>query len=543
MLTQKAADPALKGWPLAGAILLTALAILALSTFRHYGNGFDAQVQDTYGADILSWFRTLGADRSALRFRDLYYYGGFFDTLAALVVAHSTVPHWATRHLLEAGFGLMGLAGAWRLGTHLAGPRAGFLALAALALMPSYYGMMYINPKDIPFAAAAIWSIYVMTVMIQHLPKPPRRLVVGLGLALGALLAIRIVGVLFIVFFGFVLLIDLIQRARVEQWTAKKFASAALRQGVTLFFPVLVIAWGVMVLFWPWAQVSPILHPLEALRHFSSLANNIDTLYFGQQISTSYHPASYLPVYLTIKLPDIIVAAFVAAIGVTIAEIWRKGWQSPPLRLVPILLAAFFPIAYAVITRPELYDAERHFLFTLPPLAVLAGLTADRVLGLCKGRAIVSGAVIAVMMIGASRQIAENVDLHPYEYAYFNDLVGGTTGAKGRFETEYWGTSLAEATDDLRFYLKTHGLMRTTPWKVAISGEATQMGDEPHPHLQLTDQWNKADFYISATRRGTDRWLPGTVIKKVQRDGVAFAVVKDLRRTAHASITGTKAHG
>jgi hypothetical protein len=35
--------------------------------------------------------------------------------------------------------------------------------------------------------------------------------------------------------------------------------------------------------------------------------------------------------------------------------------------------------------------------------------------------------------------------LHPYEYTYFNSLVGGTDGASRRYETDYWCTSYREA--------------------------------------------------------------------------------------------------
>jgi hypothetical protein len=84
-------------WRLAGYGLLLGVAVLAALTFRDYGNGFDAQVQDVCGKDIIHWFESGGADSTALRFRDLYFYGGWFDTLAALIAAISPFAHWATR--------------------------------------------------------------------------------------------------------------------------------------------------------------------------------------------------------------------------------------------------------------------------------------------------------------------------------------------------------------------------------------------------------------------------------------------------------------
>ncbi len=532
-----------RAWDRAGWAVLAGLAVLVAATFRHYGNGFDAQVQDVYGNDILSWFRTDGADHSALGFRDLFYYGGLFDTLAVLATHYSPFPHWATRHLLEAGCGLAGLAGTWRLARLLGGARAGVLALAALALMPSYYGMMFINPKDIPFAAAAIWTVLFITRVADTLPRPPRRVVLLLGVAAGAALGTRIAGVLLVAYFGAVLTAHLAGRAAAEGWAPGRVAAEAAGLGLRVVLPALAVAWVVMVLFWPWALVAPIRHPVEALTHFSGLANGIDTLYFGHHTSETYHPASYLPVYLLIKLPDVVVALLAAALALGAAALRRGGWRALPLRLLPVLLAALFPILYVVATRPELYDAERHFLFVLPPLAVLAGLAADRLLGLAAANRPALAACVLVLALGAARQVVAASDLHPYEYAFFNDLVGGTRGARGRFDEEYWGTSLAEATSDLRQYIVSHHLVRAQPWRVAICGEPTQMGDGPHPQMQPAAQWNSADFYISTTRHGCDGWMHGPVIAEVERDGVPFAVVKDLRQPQEVRRAATRTHG
>ena len=492
-------------WDRGSALLFLLLAILVAATFSHYGNGFDAEVQDVYGRQIVSWYATFGRDHSALTYLDLYYYGGLFDTLAALVNLASPWPHWATRHLLEALFGLIGLAGSWRLARRLGGPAAGFAALACLALMPSYYGMMFINPKDIPFAALMIWSVYLVTRLVEEAPKPSWRLVAWFGLVAGLTLGVRIGGVLVFVYLALAVLA-----------TPGNRLAFAVRVA-----PALPLAWAVMLPFWPWALVSPILHPWEAFRHFSAMNGNIGTLFFGRMVGHAYHPPFYLPVYMAVKLPDLVLALLAAGLGIGLVKL-RHGI---PARLVPLLLAALFPLAYTVATNPQLYDAERHFLFVLPALAVLAGLAAAH---LARHRWRPAFAAAAIFL--GAWQVAQMAELHPYEYAFFNDLVGGTRNAAGLFETEYWGASLAEATDDLSHYLALHHLDRATPWRVAVCGKPSQMGDENDPHIQATTDWQHADFFVATTRGACDRRLPGRDIGEVERDGVPFAIVKDLRR-------------
>src|SRR5579859_2061182 len=487
-------------WDRASALLFVLLAVLVAATFGHYGNGFDAEVQDVYGGQIVSWYATLGADRSALNYIDLYYYGGLFDTLAALANHVSPWPHWATRHLLEAVSGLIGMAGAWRLARRLGGPSAGFAALALLALMPSYYGMMFINPKDIPFAALMIWGVYLLTRIAEDAPAPSWKLVAWFGLVAGLALGVRIGGVLLFIYLGALVLAIPGNRLKM-----------ALRLA-----PSLPLAWSVMLIFWPWAMVSPIGHPWEAFRHFSDMNGNIGTLFFGRMVGRTFHPAYYLPVYMAVKLPDLVLALLAGGLVYGIAKL-RRG---VPLRFMPLLLAALFPLLYTVATNPQLYDADRHFLFVLPALAVLAGLIAARLRW--------KPALIGMILL-SGWQVAQMVALHPYEYAFFNDLVGGTRNAAGLFETEYWGASLAEATGDLSRYLALHHLDGPKPWRVAVCGKPSQMGDETDSHLQATTDWQHADFFVATTRGACDRRLQGREIGEVERDGVPFAIVKDLR--------------
>ncbi len=285
--------------------------------------------------------------------------------------------------------------------------------------------------------------------------------------------------------------------------------------------PAVPMAWLVMLVFWPWAQVSPILHPIDSLRHFSAMNGNIGTLFFGHMVGRSYHPASYLPVYMAVKLPDLVLLLLAA--GAVFGTIrLRRGFPRPCL---PVLLAALFPLLYTLATNPMLYDAERHFLFVLPALAVLAGLAAAKLAEMHWRPAF---AAVAVLLGGW--QVMQMAELHPYEYAFFNDIVGGTQNAAGQFETEYWGTSLAEGTDDLSHYIAAHHLARATPWRVAVCGKPSQMGDETDPHIQATGDWQHADFFVATTRGACDRRLPGHEIAEVKRDGVPFAVVKDLRQ-------------
>ena len=137
-------------------LALAAVGLLAALTFRDYGLGWDDYTHAEYADLLLRMYGTGFHDTGALSFANLYMYGGGFDMAAALL--HKIIPLelFETRRLVGAVVGVIGLAVTWRLARRIGGPLAGLAALLLLALCPIYYGHMFMNPKDAPFAVAMI---------------------------------------------------------------------------------------------------------------------------------------------------------------------------------------------------------------------------------------------------------------------------------------------------------------------------------------------------------------------------------------------------
>ncbi|MGE5548488.1 MAG: hypothetical protein ACM33T_16400 [Solirubrobacterales bacterium] len=527
-------------WDFAAVLMLGAAVLAAVLTYAHYGVPFDEDLQDNYGHLIVEWFRTFGVNHGALEYEDLYFYGGLFDSLAALIDTYSPLGHWETRHLVNALVGIFGVAGCWRLGRYLGGPAVGALSAAFLLTWPTWYGMMFLNPKDIPFAGATVWALYYITRLSDEMPYPSRGVLVKLGLALGAALATRIGGVLPVGYFGLVMLAHLAVGR--EPVVAK--LRRGVRWGLQVVLPVVAIAWVVMVAFWPFAQVAPFSNPLAAFKHFGSFQPDIDTLFFGREVSSAYKPLGYLPTYLTIKTPDVILALLVA--GLLMLPRWLLASMPVRVRLrwMALGLSLVVPVAYILITRPELYDAERHFLFLLPPLSVLAAVSALALWRIAADYRRLF--VLAAVGAGLVSQVVALVTLHPYQYTYYNSLVGGLPGAFGMFEAEYWASSVSEATDKLTKEILVH--MGNQPMTVAVCGNEEGVMPKLPPNVKISDDWEHADFYLSTTRHRCDRDMVGKTVITIERQGVPFAVVKDVRETnainnakATAAATGAAA--
>src|ERR1700743_3885301 len=128
--------------------VLAVVTLVAGLTFRDYGLGWDDYTHAEYADLLLRMYGSGFKDTGALSFANLYMYGGGFDMVAALL--HKVIPLelCETRRLVGAIVGVIGLAVTWRLGRRVGGPLAGLVALLLLALCPTFYGHMFMNPKE-----------------------------------------------------------------------------------------------------------------------------------------------------------------------------------------------------------------------------------------------------------------------------------------------------------------------------------------------------------------------------------------------------------
>src|SRR3954463_10850599 len=135
-------------------VVLATVGLIAGLTFRDYGLGWDDYTHAEYDDLLLRMYGSGFRDSGALSFANLYMYGGGFDMAAALL--HKVIPLelFETRPLLGSVVGLTGLAVTGRLARRVGGPLAGIAALLLLVLCPTFYGHMFMNPKDAPFAVA-----------------------------------------------------------------------------------------------------------------------------------------------------------------------------------------------------------------------------------------------------------------------------------------------------------------------------------------------------------------------------------------------------
>src|SRR5947209_1757991 len=511
------------------AFVLAAVAVVAGLTFRDYGLGWDDYTHAEYADLLLRMYGSGFRDTGALSFANLYMYGGGFDMVAALL--HKVIPLelFETRRLLGAVVGVIGLAVTWRLARRVGGSLAGLATLFLLALCPTFYGHMFMNPKDAPFAVAMVILILGLVRLAEEYPSPSPRTVLIVGLGAGLSIGCRVLGGLALVYAvaGFVPLLIEEYRTQGPREAAHRFAHV-----IYVLLPGLVFGYLLMGLVWPWSIMEPG-NPFQALTYFSHFFEKPwKEMFDGALVSVPDMPWSYLPTLFALQLPEVLLALLFAGIIGTIMSLSRN--DVPARRktiLLMLTLAATLPLLIAMVKRPALYNGIRHFVFVIPPMTVMAGVAFGWGMNWLKQtRRSWQPAALAMFGFGLLLPLSEMIRLHPYEYTHFNHIAGTVRTADNLFMLDYWGLALKQASDGLREELveRQESAPQGRKWKVAVCGP--QRPAQVALGRDFTIGWdsNAADFAMTLGEFYC-KGLTAPVMVEIKRDDVVFARVYDIR--------------
>lgn len=208
---------------------------------------------------------------------------------------------------------------------------------------------------------------------------------------------------------------------------------------------LLVPTWGfglvISYALWPFLWGDPLGRAISTLKLVANFPFQGTQLYEGLAYHPHELPRSFLPRMLSLQLTEpVIVLLIVGTISLILmfrafvarARIWR---------LAVVGMWFLVPFSYTVLTRAPIYGNFRQLLFITPPLFIVGGLGLDWLLSLLRRPTLRVLVATLVVLPG----IVSILQLHPYEYIYYNSLAGGVRGAEGVFSLDAWCTSSREA--------------------------------------------------------------------------------------------------
>ena len=502
----------------------------ALGFFEDFGLTWDAGAHMEYGQRILSYYQSGFSDLSSLEMGNIRDKGPLFVLSSAFLHWLFGIEPFSFWNLLISIFAILTLPPLAGLGRLLGNHRVAFFAVLALLLMPRFVGHAFTNPKDIPFACAVCWSIFTM-MRLYHKNRFGKWDLGVCGLTIGLALSMRPGGIFLFLYMVAIGVFWMLQRGvnRSGQRIWEMVCFLGLRISV-----IFVVAWIVMISFWPYAHQGPILNPIRSLLASSSFGVVYPVLFRGTVHMSDQLPIYYMTWFLVICTPLNILLLSAIGFGGGVAEQFRSWRSSRSLLIFGVQFWILFPLLYFVFFTPNVYDGIRHVLFILPGLALLAGLGADYLFQQMKkysGQITAWIAMIAILVLG----IGAMFTMHPYQMSYFNVLAGKQNTIHTRYETDYWVSSYKEGAEWInQRQKKNHRPLRVLIAANSLSSPcALRYLDKRISAHVIFEKTKKArlpedfDYYLSTVRYGLHRNFPGEEVAHIiERNGILLSVIK-----------------
>jgi hypothetical protein len=372
--------------------------------------------------------------------------------------------------------------------------------------------------------------------LAEEYPEPSPRTILIVGLGAGLSIGSRILGGLALVYalVGFMPLF----LEEVHTHSARETAHRLLHV-LYVLMPGLILGYLVMGLIWPWSIMEAD-NPFQALTYFSHFFEKPwKEMFDGALVSVPDMPWSYLPTLFALQLPEVLLGLLMAGVIGTLMMLPRSDVTARRKTILLMLTAAaMLPLLIAMVKRPALYNGIRHFIFVIPPMAVLAGTAFAWGLDwLGENRRHWQPAAVAVFAFGLLLPLAEMIRLHPYQYTHFNYIAGTVREADDRFMLDYWGLALKQASDGLRDEIVERQEVppKGRKWKVAVCGPQRPAQVALGPDFTIGWDSHAADFAMTLGEFYC-KGLPAPVMVEIKRDDVVFARVYDIRGRSISSL-------
>ena len=525
------------------AIIITVL--LPVMSLDSGNSGDEDTWQWPHANRVFDFYASFGQDTTYRTVPLMNPYGMWFEVLGvAIVRAFNVDDYHAVRKVMNALMGVLAILFAGLFAKNIGGWRAGTFVMILLFLSPRFLGHSFNNPKDIPFAAMFMVAMYFIHKFISEYPKFSIKTCIKLAIALGLTVSIRAPGILLYAYFAMFVGCFYLYTNKPKDY----FSSANLKiiKRILIYFVCIVVgAHAITTLTWPFIMPAPIGNTIKAFQELSQYHVSIRQNFGGVMIWSSLLPWYYIPKFILITTPLIVI------FGMLIYP-FVGGWKKENRFSTFLIYFAFiFPIFWIIYTNANVYGGWRHMLFVYPFIAISAGLAFNALIDFGKRnyQKILLTILPFAFLIPTTVFIIKN---HPYQYVYFNRIVGGVPGAFGFFELDYYYHSTREGSEWVIANATKTGLeagdrIRVVSWHPSSvqyffrhHTDRFEVGFSRWAERGNND-WDYAIFTItgmSPDMLRSDMFPPTNTVHQIKVSGVPIAII--LKRTDKSDYFGNQ---
>jgi hypothetical protein len=505
---------------LALVVYVSFLAFIA-ATYTDYGISWDEEFYLTAGELYLSHWFDMDALTENVAERHLRSHGGMVDGLYfATLAAAGEVTSYEDLHLVKALYSSLALILVYlmlrRLQPDSMAPIGGMLLLIFL---PAWLGQIFDDHMDgsATLLYALEMALALPMLVLADLQREPRARSLSRVLGFGVVSAIGFSHRVPLLTVPAACFLVLLPQARDRKTRACWLLLAAA-------FAAAFVA--TLYAVDPWVRLHGASGFFEKFLYSANPgAGRLLVRFDGEVFRPADLPHSYLLRWMAISIPLLTLALLGA--GILRLSFWIFRPESPceRARAAFLLLSLCVPLLVSVGVQLVVFDGWRHFLFLSAPIGVVGGVGLAWIgqRSSARGSRLVALAFAAGLLPIATAMAR----LHPYQYVYVNELVGGLAGTRGRYENDYWAKSYKEAAEWVRDQVECDPSRRVS---VFVCGPAVAAGYYFSENMVLAKTLEDADYAICVRRAAPRHRAPvRPPDHAIEREGVILTGIWKLR--------------
>lgn len=373
------------------------------------------------------------------------------------------------------------------------------IAMLLLFLFPRFYGNIFNNNPDVQTAFTVALAVYYFIYYLKTKRALWQQILLGCILALAASQRFLLIYLFFLVL-GILFLSEKLK-------SLKQIGIISLS---TLAF---------LHLFQPYLFEHPFLGLIDMVSSSNKFPWDAKFLFDGMMVESTNLPLYYLPKFMLITIPIATIFLFFIGNFAIIYDFFKNKKGVDKIISFFLLSVFYIPLVSYFIFRPVIYDSWRHFLFLTIPIIIMSSFGLELIFQL-KNKG-VKFLVLIILFINLLITGKKIVTLHPYQYIYFNEFVGGLHGAGSLYETDYWGSALKEAVEWFNANINRESQ------KYIIRNGAYKESTEYYfkKNMSPTDDISISDYCIMTTRWQAHLLCQGKPIYAVTREDTPLVYI------------------
>lgn len=417
-------------------LLFLLFSIIGIFTVNSYGTTWDENDQRDIGLACYNYIFNNDVFYRVLESRD---HGAIFEVLLVIIekIGGLTISKdiYIMRHIVSHLFFILSAFYFYKLIFLIYNnKKLALFGFLLLVINPTIYGHSFFNSKDVPFLSMLIICFYQFALAFKQ-KKYYQFLLLAIFSSL--LINIRIMGIMFVSFVLFFLLLDLIIFYK-EKGSIKKHIL------FTIIFSVSIVIFTIAT--WPLLWEKPLQNFKYAVGNLSKFPWPGTNLFKGENISANHLSWDYIPTWFIINTPIIyLILGFSGLILFafhTLKHLKTFDLKNIDKNNLLYLLSFLAPVIVVIYLNSVLYDSWRHLFYIYPAFILLAIYFINFYIK-TKYKSIVSLATI-ISISATSFFIISNF---PFHHVYFNQFVSlhKDEYIRKNYEMDYWGVSYNKA--------------------------------------------------------------------------------------------------